>query len=88
MKSKEKAPRGTKCGLCGEKKPGVSLIRTKCCNKWICNDEHTYRPFSFSLDSCHRNHDRYTLCAFHYNEGHTGRWQDCICVFFMYNLLF
>lgn len=33
--------------------------------------------FSFAHNSCSRNHDRYTLCSFHYNEGHTGNWQDC-----------
>jgi len=33
--------------------------------------------FSYDTNSCHRNHDRYTLCAFHHEEGHRGAWQDC-----------
>ena len=28
-------------------------------------------------NSCHRNHRRYTLCAFHHGEGHPGDWQTC-----------
>ncbi len=63
------------CGLCGSKtKP---LTRTPCCGNWICDDEQDYVLFSFATNSCHRNHDRYTLCSSHYNEEHTGRWQDC-----------
>lgn len=67
---------GTKraCGLCGKKK---NLRRTECCGNWICDDEHTYVIFSYSRNSCDRNHNRYTLCGFHHNEGHPGRWQDC-----------
>lgn len=33
--------------------------------------------FSYARNSCARNHGRYTLCAFHNNEGHEGSWQDC-----------
>jgi hypothetical protein len=33
--------------------------------------------FSYARNSCYRNHDRYTLCSFHFNEGHKGGWQDC-----------
>jgi len=33
--------------------------------------------FSYARNSCWRNHDRYTLCAYHYHEGHTGAWQTC-----------
>jgi DNA-directed RNA polymerase subunit RPC12/RpoP len=33
--------------------------------------------FSYARNSCHRNHSRYTLCSFHYNEEHPGKWQDC-----------
>jgi hypothetical protein len=46
----------------------------------MCDDEHTYVLFSYARNSCHRNHSRYTLCAYHYNEGHAGDWQTCrIC---------
>ena len=65
------APR---CGLCGNK---GKLTRTECYGQWICNDEDTYVLFSYARNSCHRNHRRYTLCAFHHGEGHPGEWQTC-----------
>ena len=79
MKStKKKSPRKAKterrCGLCGK---SGKLTKTDCCGNWICDDEHTYRLFSYARNSCHRNHNRYTLCAYHYHEGHSGNWQDC-----------
>jgi hypothetical protein len=64
-----------RCGLCGS--TTKRLTRTPCCGNWICDDEDEYVLFSYARNSCHRNHDRYTACSFHYNEGHTGRWQDC-----------
>jgi hypothetical protein len=68
-------PDAPRCGLCGSTtKP---LTRTECCGNWICDDEDQYVLFSYARNSCHRNHDRYTLCSYHYNEGHEGRWQDC-----------
>ena len=63
-----------RCGLCGKT---TKLTKTPCCDQWICNDEDHYVLFSYAHNSCHRNHRRYTLCSFHYNEGHSGRWQDC-----------
>lgn len=64
-----------RCGLCGSTtKP---LTRTPCCGNWICDDEQDYVLFSYAHNSCHRNHDRYTLCSHHFNEEHRGRWQDC-----------
>ena len=64
-----------RCGICGSTtKP---LTRTDCCGNWICDDEEDYVMFSYAHNSCHRNHDRYTLCSYHYHEGHAGRWQDC-----------
>ena len=62
------------CGLCGKT---ARLTQTKCCQQWICNDEDKYVMFSFAHNSCHRNHDRYTLCAHHHNEQHEGTWQEC-----------
>jgi hypothetical protein len=53
------------------------LTRTPCCGNWICDDEERYVMFSYARNSCFRNHARYTLCAFHHNEGHPGRWQEC-----------
>jgi hypothetical protein len=63
-----------RCGLCGKTK---SLTRTECCGQWICDDEHKYVLFSYAQNSCSRNHRRYTLCSYHFNEGHEGRWQEC-----------
>ncbi len=63
-----------RCGLCG--KTG-RLTKTECCDHWICDDEASYVPFSFARNSCYRNHARQTLCAYHFNEEHPGRWQDC-----------
>lgn len=69
--SSESAPR---CGLCGKAK---RLQQTECCGNWICDDEDSYRLFSFSRNSCSRNHRRYTLCGNHAGEEHNGTWQDC-----------
>lgn len=63
-----------RCGLCGKT---ADLTKTPCCNQWICDDEDQYVLFSYARNSCHRNHSRYTLCSFHYNEEHSGKWQDC-----------
>ncbi len=63
-----------KCGLCGKTK---NLTKTDCCGQWICDDEHKYQLFSYARNSCSRNHRRYTLCGYHYAEGHSGTWQTC-----------
>lgn len=65
---------GPRCGLCGKTK---NLTKTECCGNWICDDEHTYQLFSYARNSCSRNHRRYTLCGYHFNEGHAGDWKDC-----------
>lgn len=62
------------CGLCGKRK---KLIQTDCCRNWICNDEDNYVVFSYARNSCSRNHRRYTLCAAHDQEQHSGDWQSC-----------
>jgi hypothetical protein len=63
-----------RCGLCGK---AIRLTKTECCDNWICDDEDQYVLFSYARNSCHRNHDRYTLCSYHYHEGHSGHWKDC-----------
>ena len=62
------------CGLCGKRK---KLTRTECCGNWICDDADQYVPFSYARNSCYRNHDNYTLCAFHHHEKHQGDWKTC-----------
>lgn len=64
-----------RCGLCGKTK---KLMKTECCGNWICDDQDKYILFSYARNSCARNHNRYTLCGFHYNEGHKGSWKDCL----------
>lgn len=71
LRNKQSKP---KCSLCGKTS---NLTKTECCDKWICDDEHKYVMFSYARNSCYRNHSRYTLCAFHYNEGHSGNWKTC-----------
>jgi len=63
-----------KCGLCGKT---TNLTKTECCDHWICDDEDQYVMFSYARNSCYRNHSRYTLCGFHYNEEHSGDWKNC-----------
>ena len=66
--------KGKHCGLCG--KTG-KLTKTDCCGQIICDDVEHYVMFSYALNSCYRNHDRYTLCSYHYHEGHSGNWKEC-----------
>jgi hypothetical protein len=78
-KSKRKSkPKRTsalrKCGLCGR---SGKLTKTPCCDQWICDDADQYVLFSYARNSCWRNHDRYTLCGYHYHEGHDGHWKHC-----------
>ena len=56
-------------------------MKTECCNKWICDDEHTYQLFSYARNSCARNHRKYTICGFHFTESHKGKWQNCKLIF-------
>ena len=73
--SRDQGALGTpRCGLCGET---GNLTKTPCCDNWICDDEDQYVIFSYARNSCSRNHDRYTLCSHHYNEGHDGAWREC-----------
>lgn len=55
------------CALCGKKE---NLVLSDCCERWMCGESKRGR-------SCHEKHGRYTLCAFHHNEGHTGHWKEC-----------
>jgi hypothetical protein len=76
-KAKKKPKNGvpkTRCGLCRKTR---NLTKTDCCQNWICDDEDKYIMFSYARNSCHRNHNHYTLCAHHHNEEHEGDWQKC-----------
>ncbi|KAF9476774.1 hypothetical protein BDN70DRAFT_881960 [Pholiota conissans] len=65
------------CGLCG--KTEGPLRTTDCCGKTVCDDYEKYVMFTFSYNSCSRNHDRYTRCHYHHNErSHGGGdWKTC-----------
>jgi hypothetical protein len=76
-KAKKKPQNGvpkTRCGLCRKTR---NLTKADCCQNWICDDEDKYVMFSYARNSCHRNHNHYTLCAHHHNEEHDGDWQKC-----------
>ena|SRR3989338_1168345 len=49
------------CGLCGRTQ---DLVKTECCSRPIC-------------EKCFMKHARFTLCEHHFNESHSGTWQDC-----------
>ena len=74
MKPSKQKPDIRRCGLCGKT---TKLTKTECCGQWICDDEDQYVLFSYARNSCYRNHDHYTLCSYHHNEGHAGHWKDC-----------
>ena len=61
------------CRLCGD--PNVALIKTSCCNQWICCDteEFSYRGGGF----CQFEHEHHSQCYFHYNETHSGESESC-----------
>lgn len=73
-KAGAKRASGPACELCGKR---GEVKKTDCCGRTICDDEAGYVMFSYSRNSCDRNHRRYTLCGFHFHAGHGGRWQDC-----------
>ena len=74
QKKKDSGAPPRACGLCGAVD---NLMQTPCCGNWICDDENEYVIFSYSRNSCARNHRRYTVCASHHTEGHRGDWKIC-----------
>lgn len=63
-----------RCGLCGR---AGKLTATECCGHAVCDDLAYEMERSGKRTWCWRNHERYTLCGYHYNEGHEGDWQTC-----------
>jgi hypothetical protein len=73
-----------KCGMCGRNTrecfidKQTTLTQIECCNNWICFDEDSYhmrlfgKPFRYET-SCYRDHYRYSLCFFHFNEKHKAK---------------
>lgn len=71
MKAK-KIP-GEHCRFCGDST--VPLVKTRCCNQWICCDTArlSFRGGGF----CQDEHERYSMCHFHYQERHAGDYKEC-----------
>jgi len=64
---------GEHCRFCGEK--SLPLVKTRCCEQWICCDTDFLSIHGGGY--CQFEHEHYSMCHFHYNEGHTGPWQEC-----------
>lgn len=65
------------CFVCGATEEEVNLGKTRCCNMWVCDNEHEYQMMSYSRDHCIRSHDRYTMCSTHSQNRHHGDWRTC-----------
>jgi hypothetical protein len=63
--------RRKRCGLCGATD---KIIKTKCCNNYICDAEVSYM---FDDGSCYHKHYGLTICGHHYAWKHEGEWQNC-----------
>lgn len=60
---------GEHCRFCGEK--SLPLVKTRCCEQWICCDTDFLSIHGGGY--CQFEHENYSMCHFHYNEGHTVR---------------
>src|SRR5262249_27404329 len=65
--------KGEHCRFCGDDK--APLVRTECCHQWACCD--TAFISIRGGDRCQFEHEHYSPCHFHFNERHSGSWQDC-----------
>jgi hypothetical protein len=74
MKPELDSDGGPKCGLCGKTE---NLVKTDCCDTWICDDTHNRILLSNGQNSCLGKHDHYTLCSYHFTNRHKGDWQNC-----------
>jgi hypothetical protein len=64
---------GEHCHFCGD--DASPLVKMPCCEQWICCDTAylSYRGGGY----CQFEHENSSICHFHYNEKHQGRWQEC-----------
>lgn len=64
---------GERCRFCGDE--NAPLVKTPCCHQWICCDTKfiSFRGGRY----CQYEHERFSLCHFHFSEGHQGSWQTC-----------
>lgn len=64
---------GEHCRFCGES--DVPLVKTPCCQQWICCDIAWVSIQGSGF--CQVEHERFSLCYFHYIDRHSGVWQNC-----------
>ena len=76
------------CELCGAEEEDWTIVKTECCGRVVCSDKKgEWNKCSHGFDiittyGCERNHEKYSVCYYHFVEEHEGRWQDCsICRF-------
>ena len=64
----EVVPAESFCGLCGNDGSIAPLKQARCCKRTICDDQASYKMFSYARNSCDRNHGKYTMCSFHHTN--------------------
>ncbi|EGG20847.1 hypothetical protein DFA_00712 [Cavenderia fasciculata] len=57
----------------GRRQNEVAKSQQSVTGNWVCQKRN------YDKYECQHGHERYTLCAFHHNEGHdkTVSWMDC-----------
>lgn len=65
--------KGEYCRFCGDKE--APLVKTECCHQWACCDTAfiSYRGGGY----CQFDHEYQSPCHFHFNEKHSGLWNNC-----------
>ncbi len=51
------------------------LVKTRCCQKWVCCDT-AFLSYQGG-GRCQFEHEHYSICHFHTNDGHKGKWFHC-----------
>jgi hypothetical protein len=74
MRSQFKPEDEPKCGLCWKTE---NLVKTDCCDSWVCDEAHKHVEIPDEPDSCFGKHDHYTLCSYHFTNRHKGDWKTC-----------
>ena len=64
---------GEHCRFCGDAE--APLVKTPCCEQWICCDT-AFLSFRGG-GRCQVEHERFSLCSSHYEDGHGGPWESC-----------
>jgi hypothetical protein len=64
---------GEHCYFCGREH--LPLVKMKCCERWSCCDTEFISLHGGGY--CQFEHEHNSICHFHYNEKHLGKWQSC-----------